>query len=160
MGHNRLFLPFYQVNYFSNGGPSCPINLLIHDDVIKWKHFRVTGSLCGEFTGPRWIPLTKASDAEVFFHLRLTDSWANNGTAGDLRSYRAHYDVIVISTECANLWDALYLRTANTYCVTFYPTKYAHHFGVHDIVEIMIPILVDWCDTFTYIPQACFTGTE
>ena len=23
----------------------------IHDDVIKWKHFRVTGHLCGEFTG-------------------------------------------------------------------------------------------------------------
>ena len=27
--------------------------------------FRVTGHLCGEFTGPRWIPRTKASDAEV-----------------------------------------------------------------------------------------------
>ena len=26
--------------------------------------FRVTGPLCGEFTGHRWIPLTKASDAE------------------------------------------------------------------------------------------------
>ena len=26
--------------------------------------FRVTGHLCGEFTGPRWIPRTKASDAE------------------------------------------------------------------------------------------------
>ena len=25
-----------------------------------------------------------------------TDSWANNGDAGDLRRYRAHYDVIVI----------------------------------------------------------------
>ena len=24
-----------------------------HDDVIKWKHFRVTGPLCGEFTGLR-----------------------------------------------------------------------------------------------------------
>ena len=27
--------------------------------------FRVTGHLCGEFTGPRWIPRTKASDAEL-----------------------------------------------------------------------------------------------
>ena len=26
-----------------------------HDDVIKWKHFRVTGPWCGEFTGHRWI---------------------------------------------------------------------------------------------------------
>ena len=44
--------------------------------------FRVTGPLCGEFTGHRWIPLTKASDAELwcFFYLRLnkwlsTHSW-------------------------------------------------------------------------------------
>ena len=29
------------------------------------KKFRVTGLLCGEFTGHRWIPRTKASDAEI-----------------------------------------------------------------------------------------------
>ena len=28
--------------------------------------FRVTGPLCGEFTGDRWISLTKASDAELW----------------------------------------------------------------------------------------------
>ena len=36
--------------------------------------FRVTGHLCGEFTGHQWIPHTKASDAELwwcFFYLRL-----------------------------------------------------------------------------------------
>ena len=36
--------------------------------------FRVTGPLCGEFTGHRWIPRKKASDAElwfVFLDLRL-----------------------------------------------------------------------------------------
>ena len=27
--------------------------------------FRDTGYLCGEFTGHRWIPHTKASDAEL-----------------------------------------------------------------------------------------------
>ena len=34
---------------------------------------RVTGPLCGEFTGQRWIPLTKDSHAELwcfFFYLR------------------------------------------------------------------------------------------
>ena len=31
--------------------------------------FRVTGHLCGEFTGPRWIPCTKASDAEFWCFL-------------------------------------------------------------------------------------------
>ena len=40
-------------------------------DVIKWKHFPrfwsfFTGHLCGEFTGLRWIPRTKASDAELW----------------------------------------------------------------------------------------------
>ena len=38
-----------------------------HDDVIKW-NFRVTGPLCGEFTGHRWISLTKASDAGYEFY--------------------------------------------------------------------------------------------
>ena len=35
--------------------------------------FRVTGHLCGEFTGPRWIPHTKAvtRSFDVFFDLRL-----------------------------------------------------------------------------------------
>ena len=31
--------------------------------------FCVTGPLCGEFTGPRWIPRTKASDAELWCFL-------------------------------------------------------------------------------------------
>ena len=31
--------------------------------------FRVTGHLCGEFTGPRWIPRTRASDAELWCFL-------------------------------------------------------------------------------------------
>ena len=31
--------------------------------------FRVTGHLCGEFTGPRWIPRTKASDADLWWFL-------------------------------------------------------------------------------------------
>ena len=31
--------------------------------------FRVTGPLCGEFTGHRWIPSTKASNAELWCFL-------------------------------------------------------------------------------------------
>ena len=31
--------------------------------------FRVTGHLCGEFTGPRWIPRTTASNAELWCFL-------------------------------------------------------------------------------------------
>ena len=31
--------------------------------------FRVTGPLWGEYTGERWIPLKKASDAELWYFL-------------------------------------------------------------------------------------------
>ena len=60
--------------------------------------FRVTGHLCGEFTGPRWIPRTRASDAELwcFCDLRLNKR-VNNREADDLRRYRAHYDVTVMN---------------------------------------------------------------
>ena len=33
----------------------------------KGNIFRVTGHVCGEFTGPRRIPRTKASDAELWY---------------------------------------------------------------------------------------------
>ena len=35
-----------------------------HGDVIEWKRFPRYWPLCWEFTGHRWIPPTKASDAE------------------------------------------------------------------------------------------------
>ena len=62
--------------------------------------FRVTGHLCGEFTGPRWSPHTKASDAELWCFLKI-NGWVNNRKAGDLRRNRAHYDVIVMLFTCA-----------------------------------------------------------
>ena len=64
--------------------------------------FRVTGPLCGEFTGHRWIPLTKASDVELWCFLWSVpwiNVWVNNCEAGDLRHHPAHYDVTVMSAE-------------------------------------------------------------
>ena len=40
-----------------------------NSEVMKWNIFCVTGLLWGEFTGHRWIPLTKASDAELLCFL-------------------------------------------------------------------------------------------
>ena len=65
--------------------------------------FRVTEPLCGDFTGHRWIPLTKASDAELWSFLWSVPwikGWVNNHEAGDLRRHRAHYDAIVMAR-----WD-------------------------------------------------------
>ena len=61
--------------------------------------FRVTGPLCGEFTGQWWIPRTNTSDAELWRFLWSApwiNGWVNNGEAGDLRRHRAHYYVIVM----------------------------------------------------------------
>ena len=74
-----------------------------------WRHqtFSALLALCagnspvtGEF--PTQRPVTWSFD--VFFHLRICvwiNGWVNNREAGDLRRYRAHYDVIVMGT--ANL---------------------------------------------------------
>ena len=64
--------------------------------------FPVTGPLCVEFTGYRWIPLTKASDAELWCFLSSApeqNAWVNNRDAGDLRRRCAHYDVTVMAHQ-------------------------------------------------------------
>ena len=58
-----------------DNGPVVPIfkEQWLHDDVIKWKHFRITGHLCGEFTGPGEFPAQRpvTRSFDVFFDLRL-----------------------------------------------------------------------------------------
>ena len=62
--------------------------------------FRVTGPLCGEFTGyltgefPAQRPVTRIFD--VFFDLRLNIRLSKHREAVDLGRHRAHYDVIVM----------------------------------------------------------------
>ena len=85
----------HNVNRFIPGfGDQCN-----HDDVIKWKIFRVTGHLCGQLTGHRWIPRTKGQwRGALMFSLIFAwiNGWVNNREAGDLRRFRAHYDVTVM----------------------------------------------------------------
>ena len=53
----------------------------------------------GEFNGHREFPAQRSVTRSfgVFFDLRL--NWVNNGEAGDLRLYRAHYDVTVMGSD-------------------------------------------------------------
>ena len=79
---NYPYLPFFIMMTSSNG------NI-----------FHVTGLLCWEFSGHRWIsplqrPVTWSFD--VLFDLHWTNRWANNGDAGDMRRHHTHYDVIVM----------------------------------------------------------------
>ena len=79
--------------------PSHGVIKILHDDVIKWKHF------------PRYWPFVRGIDRSpvnsphkgqwrgalmlTLIYARIND-WVNNREAGDLRRNRAHYDVIVI----------------------------------------------------------------
>ena len=61
----------------------------------------VIGPLCGEFTGHRWIPCTKASDAELWYFFDLC---LNKHTSKQLWGWRfgtlsRHYDAIAITSE-------------------------------------------------------------
>ena len=67
--------------------------------------FRVTGHLCGEFPGDRWIPRWPVNSPHkgqwrgaLTFSLICAwiNCWVNNGEAGDLRRHHAHYDVMVM----------------------------------------------------------------
>ena len=70
-----------------------------HDDVIKWKHFpRHWPFVRGIHRSPvNTLHKGQWRGALMFCLIcAWTDSWANNGDAGDLVRYRAHYDVIVM----------------------------------------------------------------
>ena len=70
-----------------------------HDDVIKWKHFPrywpfVRGIHRSQVNSPhkgQWRGALMFSLICVWI-----DGWVNNHEAGDLRRYRAHYDVTVM----------------------------------------------------------------
>ena len=64
----------------------------MHDDVI----FRVAGLMRGEFTGHRWIPRTKASDAELWCFL-----WS------------LHKPAVEQTTETLVIWDAITLSVTS-----------------------------------------------
>ena len=71
-----------------------------HDDVIKWKHFpRYWPFVRGIHRSPVNSPHKGQWRGALMFSLNCVwiHGWANNREAGDLRRYRAHYDVTVMS---------------------------------------------------------------
>ena len=75
------------------------INLYIHDDVIKWKHFpRYWPFVRGIHRSPVNSPHKGQWRGALMFSLICVwiNGWVNNREAGDLRRYRAHHDVTVM----------------------------------------------------------------
>ena len=77
----------------------CKTGFPIHDDVIKWKHFRRYWPF---FRGIHRSPVNSPHKGQwrgvlMFSLIRtLTNGWVNNRDAGDLRHHRAHCDVTVM----------------------------------------------------------------
>ena len=70
-----------------------------HDDVIKWKHFpRYRPFVRGIHRSPVNSPHKGQWRGALMFSLICVwiNGWVNDGEAGDLRRYCAHYDVIVM----------------------------------------------------------------
>ena len=108
-GHGSRLTPFH-FRVISHAIPSCDVNVktwigwynkrALHDDVIRWRHFPRNWPFVRGIHRSRWIPHTKASDAELWcFSLICVwiNGWVNNRQAGDVRRYRGHYDVIVMN---------------------------------------------------------------
>ena len=73
---------------------------MLHDDVIKWKHFpRSWLFVRGIHRWPVNSPHKGQWRGALMFSLICAriNRWVNNREAGDLRRYRTHYDVIVIT---------------------------------------------------------------
>ena len=95
-----------------------------HDDVIKWKHFRRNWPFVrGIHRSPVNSPHKDQWRGALMFSLSCVwiNYWANNREAGDLRRYRAHYNVIVMSKHKA---DSI-VNVETTICIK--RTKWRHN---------------------------------
>ena len=109
--------------------------------------FHVTGLLRGKFTGNRWIPHIKASDAGIWCFLWSVpwiNCWVNNHEAGDLRHQRAHYDVIVI-------WMSYYMAQNSIYVINYSYPNLRKSILVNSItVENLGAVCGKWCQQDIY----------
>ena len=72
--------------------------------------FRVTGHLCGEFTGPRWIPHSKASDAGRWCFLWSASEWTVGYTIVRLVIWDAIAAPIMTSLLCREAYTDMIPR--------------------------------------------------
>ena len=88
-----------------------PESVSSHDDVIKWKRFpRYWPFVRGIHRSPVNSPHKGQWRRALMFSLICVwiNGWVNNGDAGDLRRYRAHYDVTVMRCQSQHSDAPLY----------------------------------------------------
>ena len=83
--------------------------VIIHDDVIKWKHFPRYWSFV---RGIHWHKCQWRGALKFSLICTWINSWVNNREAGDLRRHRAHYEVTVMSNAGPiNAWRRHDMKT-------------------------------------------------
>ena len=85
--------------------------LVVHDDVIKRKHFSLYWTFVpGIHRSPLNSPHKGQWRGALMFSLICAriNGWLNNGEASDLRRHRAHYDVIVIVIVVVSLFPTIH----------------------------------------------------
>ena len=119
--------------------------ILPHDDVIKWKHFlRHWPFVRGIHRSPVHSPHKGHWRGALMFSLICVwiNGWVNNGEAGDLRRYRAHYDVTVmlfnrgnhLSMACSSL--LIHVRRGGSMCFVC-----STYFGAHKLHDFCVPYM-------------------
>ena len=86
---------------------TCNISV-VHDDVIKWKHFPRNWPFVREIhRSPVNFPHKGQWRGALMFSLIYAwiNDWVNNREAGDLRRQHGHYDVIVMAQSRNDLCD-------------------------------------------------------
>ena len=106
MGHIQIDFSIYST--LDRVAFKCALGPLseIHDDVIKWIHFpHYWPVVRGIHRSPVNSPHKGQWRGALMFSLICVwiNSWINNRKAGDLRRYRAHYDVIVMELDHTEL---------------------------------------------------------
>ena len=101
-GHDgaAVMLPRFVIKWLQNQLTKRPhLSDMNHDDIIKWKHFpRYWPFVRGIHRSPVNSPHKGQWRGALMFSLICVwiNDWVNNHETGDLRRYRAHYDVIVM----------------------------------------------------------------
>ena len=136
---------------------SLHILVILHDDVIKWKHFpRYWPFVRGIHRSPVNSPHKGQWRGALMFSLICVwiNGWVNNGEAGDLRHYRAHYDVTVMNNGDLNTVlirdDNVIVLSKDIYGFSFNNSVELEPFKIStkdEIISIhwdMWPLLITW----------------
>ena len=119
---------------------------MCHDDVINGNIFRVTGHLCGEFTGPGEFPTQRPETRsfDVFFDLFSKQSWGWWFETQSRPLWR-HCNWYMVRLLCASLEKWLHCkRFEHSYQKTFSSQPNAMAIFMLMILNLASEVLIGW----------------